>query len=228
MTEFTLQAEARNGNANKARQEGKVPGVIYGKNFDPISFMVPKIEFDRIFKEAGTSNLIDLNVNGQKVKVLIHDFQKDPVKNTIVHVDFLKVNMKEKIHAEIPIEFFGDSPAVMDMEGSLITPVDSIEVECLPADLPSEIKVDISILDDFEKNIKVEDLKLPQGVEILSDAEEILAFVQAPRSEEELADLEKKPEEDVSAIEVEHAGEETAAEGEAGEGSAPAEEKKEE
>jgi large subunit ribosomal protein L25 len=124
--------------------------------------------------------------------------------------------MKEKIHAEVPLKFIGDSVAVIEKEGSLITSKDSIEVECLPADLIPELEVDISVLDDFEKNIKISDLKLPEGIEILDDAEEIVAHVEEPRSEEELAELEEEVVEDVSAIEVENKGEETPAEGEEG------------
>jgi len=123
--------------------------------------------------------------------------------------------MKEKIHAEVPLNFIGESPAVLNMEGILITNKDSIEVECLPSDLVSEIDVDISVLDDFEKNIKVEDLKIPTGIEILDDIEEVVVTVQEPRSEEELEALDTEVVENVEAIEVENKGEEAAAEGEA-------------
>jgi len=130
--------------------------------------------------------------------------------------------MKEKIHAEIPLEFIGESNAVINLEGSFISPIDSIEVECLPGDLVPEIKVDISVLDDFEKNIKISDLPIPAGIEVQNEPEEIVAFVQEPRSEEELAELEEAVEENVEDIEVEHKGEE--GEGEAGaEGETPAE-----
>lgn len=214
MTEFKLKAFEKTEKPNQTRRDGKIPAVVYGKKFEPAAVAFDAIEFERIYKEAGTSNLIDLSLNDKKVKALVHDLQLDPISGKIIHIDLLKVNMKEKIHAEIPLEFIGDSNAVINLEGSLITPVDSIEVECLPGDLISEISVDISVLDDFEKNIKVSDLKLPEGIEILSDPEEIIAFVQEPRSEEEMEALNEDVVENVEEIEVENKGEETAAEGE--------------
>ena len=227
MTDYKLKADKKTEKPNKLRQEGKIPAVVYGKNFENISISVPEIAFNHIFKEAGTSNLIEMEVDDQKFKTLVHEYQSDSLTGAITHVDFLKINMKEKIHAEIPLTFSGDSTAVINLEGSLITPVDHIEIECLPADLPSEISVDVSILDDFEKNIKVSDLNIPSGVEVLSDLEEIVAFVQAPRSEEEMAELETAVEENVESIEVEHKGEEAPVEGEgaeAAESEKPAEE----
>lgn len=213
MTEFTINAAEKTEKTNKIRALGQIPAIIYGNNFDNIAITMGKLDFKRVFKEAGTSNLVDLEVGDKKLKTLIHDIQVDPLSGNVIHVDFLKVNMKEKIHAQIPLEFVGESPAVIDLEGSLITPVDSIEVECLPGDLISEIKVDLSILVDFEKNIKVSDLVVPEGIEILNDSEEIITFVQEPRSEEELEALEEEVVENVEAIEVEHKGEETPAEG---------------
>lgn len=217
MTEFKLKATERTEKANKVRSEGKIPAVVYGKGFEPVSIAMDKLEFAHIYREAGTSNLIELLLSDKKFKILVSELQKDPLTGAVLHADFLKVNMKEKIHAEIPLEFIGDSAAVMNLEGSLITPVDSVEVECLPGDLISEIQVDISVLEDFEKNIKVSDLNIPAGIEVLSDPEEIIAFVQEPRSDDEMAELDAAVEENVDAVEVENKGEE-----------APAEENKEE
>lgn len=216
MTEYTLKAKKRTEKAKVLSKIGQVPAIVYGKNFENVSISLEKVSFNHLFREAGTSNLIDLIIEDEKpFKTLVHDLQKNPMTEEIIHVDFFKVNMKEKIHAEVPLSFIGESTAVIDLDGSLITPVDSIEVECLPADLPSEIEVDISILDDFEKNIKISDLKVPEGVEVLSELEEVVVFIQEPRSEEELAELDEAVEENVEAVEVEHAGEEAPAEGEA-------------
>ncbi|MEK7447724.1 MAG: 50S ribosomal protein L25, partial [Patescibacteria group bacterium] len=100
-----------------------------------------------------------------------------------------------KITASIPLNFTGDSKAVIDLSGSLITNKSEVEVECLPADLPHEIEVDISVLEDFEAVIHVKDIKVPEGVEIKDDLEETVALVEPPRSEEELAELEEPVEE---------------------------------
>lgn len=215
MPDYKFATKSRTEKPNKIRQNGMIPAIIYGKNFESQKVSLDEIKFNHLFREAGTSNLIDIAVDdNEPLKTLVHDIQKNPVTNEIIHVDFVKVNMKEKIHAEIPLEFIGESNAVINLEGSLITPIDSIEVECLPGDLVSEIKVDISVLDDFEKNIKISDLPIPTGIEVQNDPEETVASVQEPRSEEELAELEEVVEENVEEIEVEHKGEEAQVEGE--------------
>jgi len=211
MTEFKLKASIKTDKPNKIRKEGKVPGVVYGKHFEPIAIAIDKLELDRLYRHAGTSHLIDMTAGEKKFKALLHNFQLHPVTGQMIHVDFIKVNMKEKIHAEVPLKFVGESHAVIQLEGSLISPIDSIEIECLPADLPAEIEVDLSVLDDFEKNIKISDLTIPAGVEVLSEPEEIIAFVQEPRSEAELEALSEEVVEDLSAIEVENKGEEAPA-----------------
>lgn len=210
MTDYKLAAEPRIAKAKKIKNSGRIPAIVYGKHSDNEVVSLDKITFNQVFKEAGTSNLIELTIGDQKpFKTLIHDLQKNPMTEEIIHIDFFKVNMKEKIHAEVPLTFVGDSAAVVDQDGSMITPMDAIEVECLPADLPSEIEIDISILDDFEKSIKVSDLKPIAGVEFIAEPEEVIVFVQAPRSEEELAELDEAVEENVDAVEVENKGEET-------------------
>lgn len=207
MTDFKLEAQTREEDTKTIRKNGFIPAIVYGKHFDNLKVALDKTAFAKLYKEAGTSNLVDLVVEGKNVKTLIHDIQLDPIHSHILHVDFFKVNMKEKIHAEVPLEFVGESLAVINLEGSLITSKDNVEVACLPSDLISKIEVDISVLDDFEKNIKVADLKIPAGVEILDDPEEVVAFVQEPRSEEELEALETEVVENVEEIEVEHKGE---------------------
>lgn len=228
MTEYSLAAKLRTDKVNKIRSTGFIPAVVYGNEVKNINIALDKTEFMHIFRNAGTSNLIDLNIaDRDKFKTLIHDTQIDPILGEVIHVDFYKVNMKEKIRTEIPLKFIGDSKAVLELEGSLITPKDVIEVECLPADLIPEIEVDISVLDDFEKNIRISDLRLPDTLEVQDDPEEVIAFVEEPRSEEEMAELEEEVKEDVEAVEVEHAGEETVS-GEEGEAKQDGENKQKE
>ncbi|MEI8143436.1 MAG: 50S ribosomal protein L25 [Candidatus Berkelbacteria bacterium] len=207
MSEFQLEAQKREGKAADIRRNGSIPAIVYGSDFPNADIAIDKKVFTKIFKEAGTSNLIDIKIEGKNVKTLVHDIQLHPVSGDVVHIDFFKVNMKEKITTEIPLKFIGDSPAVINLDGSLITPVDSIEVECLPADLVSEIEVDISILDDFEKDIRIADLKVPAGMEIINDPEEVIVMVQAPRSDEELESLDEEVVEDIANVEVENKGE---------------------
>jgi len=206
MSDFKIKVEERTGKPHLTRQAGKTPAVVYGNKFENLSIAMDKREFEKLFKKAGTSNLIDMTVGDKKFKTLVHDYQLDPISGVIIHVDFMKINMKQKIHAEIPLKFVGESTAVINLEGSLINPVDSVEIECLPADLPSDFEIDLSVLDDFEKNIKISDIVLPEGVELLSDPEEVIAFVQEPRSDAELEALDEEIVEDVDSIEVDNAG----------------------
>ncbi|OQA04967.1 MAG: General stress protein CTC [bacterium ADurb.Bin400] len=204
MNAYNLTAKDRAESGSKTRQSGNVPAIMYGKGFEPKRISIDKTGFARLFREAGTSNLVDLSIDGEKpVKTLIQDVQYHPITLDVIHVDFLKVNMKEKIQTEIPLEFVGESKAVIEAEGVLITSKDAVEVECLPADLVPEIKVDISVLEDFEAVIRVYDIKTPAGIEILDEPEAVVAHIEPPRSEAEIEALSEEIVEDVSAVEVE-------------------------
>lgn len=203
--EFELKAVGRTDlKAANLRAEGKIPANIYGSDFKNQNITVDNLAFNKIFAEAGESSLVNLAIeNSEPVKVLVHEVQLNPVTMKVIHIDFYKVNMKEKIKTAIPIKEVGESSAVVDLEGTLVTNRDEVEVECLPADLIPEIEVNLSVLKTFDDVVKVADLKVPEGIEILDDPEEVVFLVQPPRSEKELAELEEKPEEDVEAVEVE-------------------------
>ncbi len=208
MTDYKFSAKIRQKPARESRRNGFIPAVLYGKKATNTNLELEAIEFARVFREAGTSNLIDLKLeDGKTVKTLIQDIQRHPMTGNIVHIDFFKVDMKEKIKTEIPLEFVGENDLIIQQEGTLLTNKDAVEVECLPADLVDHINVDISTITDWDSNIKIEDLRVPSGIEILDDAEEVVALIQPPRSEEELAALDEEVVEDVEAIEVENAGE---------------------
>jgi len=192
---FSLKAQSREiikKQVKSLRSSGLVPSVVYGKGENPINISTDVKEFRKVFIEAGTSSLIDLKVGDEKAyKVIINDVQEHPVTGDVVHIDFYKVKMDEEIRTEIPLEFIGESVAVKDLDGSLVTNRDNIEVECLPSALVSQIEVDISKLATFEDQITVADLKIPEGIKVLTEAEEVIALVEEPRSEEELAELEE-------------------------------------
>jgi len=198
------------------RKDGLIPAVMYGHGTKPTSITIDRRTFDKIYDDAGTSALIELKIDDKApVKVLSREPQIDPVYSTTLHVDFYKVRMDEKIKTEIPLEFIGESEAVETLDGSLVTNRDSVEVECLPNDLVSQIEVDLSVLKTFEDSITVADLKVPSGIEVMTEPEEVIAVVEEPRSEEELAELEETNAADEEAEAIEKMGEE----GEAAEGS---------
>lgn len=184
-----LEAKTRTDLGKKAefvRQSGKIPAVIYGHGQENRNLELNYVEFEKILNEAGESTLIDVNVDGSSVKAIIAEVQYEPVRNRISHVDFHQVNMKEKIHAHVPLEFIGESKAVKEDGGVLIHNISEVEIKCLPTDLIHEIEVDITPLNTFDDVITVKDLKVPASVEILHhESEDVVALVAAPKEEKE-------------------------------------------
>lgn len=196
MEKITLKATTRDVIGKKVkhlREQGFVPAVVYGKDKKGHSVQINAKDFMRVYDKAGSSALVDLTIDDKGMqKVLIQDVQFDPVKDTPMHVDLYAIKMNEEITTKIPINFIGEAPAVKDLEGNFIANYDEVEVECLPGDLISEITVDISGLKTFDDNIKIGDLDIPQNIKVLNDAEEVVALVNPPRSEEELEELENE------------------------------------
>ena len=183
-----LKAELRNeknGKAKKIRKNGFVPAVIYGAGAQSQSVKVKETDFKRVFDSAGESHLIDLAIGSKpSVKVIVKDIQKHFLKDNIIHVDFYQVDMKEKITTEIPLNFIGESKAVKELGGTLIKSIDSINVECLPGDLVDKIDVDLSSLNNFHDFIRLNDLKMPKGMELVSHSDEIVVSIAPPVKEE--------------------------------------------
>lgn len=204
----TLAAEPRTELGRRAKQvrlSGKIPAVMYGHGLEPKAIQVKRSDFRNIYRDAGTSSLIDIAVEGEApVKALIQDVQVHPVSLEPSHVDFHLIRMDEKVTVDVPLAFVGESKAVKELAGTLVVPKDTVEVECLPADLPREIEVDLSALDTFDDAITVGSLKLPKGVAVLDDPEEVIANVSRPLTEEELKKLEAEAAPvDVTAIKTE-------------------------
>ena len=216
METITLSAQTRTITGKKLaslRAQKLVPAVLYGNKVENKLLSVPVVAFDKAYEKAGESALVDLAIEGNTtVKVLIHDVSRNPVKGFVEHVDFYQVNMKEKLETEIPLIFTGESKAVKELGGTLVKSIEELEVRCLPSALVHEITVDISSLDTFDDVIKVKDIVLPEGIEALNDEEDVLISVAEPASEEELAALDEKPVEDVTAVEVEKKGKDEDAE----------------
>lgn len=171
-----------------------LPAVIYGNNSETQSLKVKKSELQKMVSLAGESNIISLKI-GDKIKsVLIKEVQRAGLSGNVTHVDFLEVNMKNKLHTEIPLHFVGESKAVREMAGSLIKDVDFLEVECLPEDLVDHIDIDISVLKEFHDNISIHDLTLPHGIKLLNEHDHVIISVIPPRVIAEEPVVEKKVE----------------------------------
>ncbi|KKT28255.1 MAG: hypothetical protein A3F50_02200 [Candidatus Yanofskybacteria bacterium RIFCSPHIGHO2_12_FULL_44_29b] len=202
--ELDAQVRAVLGSGVKAlRRQGVLPGVLYGKGLESINLQIPLKDFSGVLKSAGESTLVYLNLDGKTYPTIIHDVVYDPVTDEVLHADFYKVRLDEKIKAMVQASFVGESPAVRDLGGIFIRNVNELEVEALPQDLPHEITVDISNLKNFGDQILVKDIKLESGVKLTASEDEIVGTVQEPITQEQLEkELETKTSiEDVEVIE---------------------------
>ncbi|MFH1309002.1 MAG: 50S ribosomal protein L25 [Patescibacteria group bacterium] len=194
--DISLNAKIREKeNVKTLREKGLIPAVVYGRGQKNISLSLDYQEFKKALEIAGESTIIKLKVNNEIKNVLIYDVAKDPITDKFIHIDFYQVRMDEIITAEVRLAFEGESSAVKTLEGILIKTMNEVEVEALPGDLPHELKIDLSILETFDDHIKIKDIKLPEGVKIKLDPEDVVASVAPPRTQEELEELEEKPEE---------------------------------
>jgi len=171
------------------RKQGLIPAELYGHGLENIHLSVPAKDFSKLFKEAGESTIINLNLENKKLPVLIHEVSVDPLSDQIIHIDFYQVKMDEKITTSVPLEFIGEAPAVREKEGILVKAMQEVEVEALPADLPARIEVNLDELSEIGMSIYVKDLKVAKGVEILVEPETVVATVTEPVKEE----VEEKP-----------------------------------
>jgi large subunit ribosomal protein L25 len=172
--------------ANEMRNQGLIPAELYGHGVSNRHLSLSAKDFSKVYKEAGESVVVNLDLDGEKLPVLIHEVSSDPVKNHVLHVDFYQVNMKEKTTTSVPLEFIGVSPAVKEKKGVLVKAMQEMEVEALPANLPSKIEVDISAINEIGESIYVKDLKAIDGVEFLAEGESVVATVSEQAKEEEI------------------------------------------
>jgi len=193
---ISIKAKNRTEKGDLSRN-GILPAVLYGPGIESVSLSIDKKEFDKMFKEVGET-LISLDVEGKTYSVLIYDTQVDPMTLETIHVDFYQPNLKEEVETEVPLELFGDAPA-LKLGGTLIANMKELGIKALPKDLPSKIRIDVSSLNTFEDVIMAKDIVLPAGVKIAGNPEEIIVQVVEPEKvEEELSkpieELNKEPE----------------------------------
>ena len=204
MMQITAQKRTIFGKKTEAlRRQGLVPAVIYGGKDASEAVSVPRKDFMKLWKESGESTVINISVEGGGVKqALIQEVTFDPVKTEPVHVDFLHVSGDKKIKTHVALAFSGDSEAVKALGGVLVKTLHEVEVEALPKDLPHELIVDIAKLATFEDHILLKDITMPKGVTLIGDSDTVVAKVNPPRTDEELAGLGEKAEVDLESIEV--------------------------
>lgn len=197
-----LKATKRtNEKPSDVRSEGLIPAVFYGFGKESTAISIPAIEFTKLFREAGETTAITIDLGTEKVSTLIHDIQRDAVKGDITHVDFLVVDMNKETEVAVPIEFTGLAEAEKLGLGVVMKIAHEIQVRALPANLPHSVEVDVTGLATLSDAIHAKDIALPVGVALAGDPEDVIASVAAFVEEKEDA-----PVLDVSTIEVEKKG----------------------
>ncbi len=172
MKKHLLSADGRKLVGRKVKQlrkQGMLPATVYGKNVKSTSITVKTKDFEKIYKAAGETGLIDLTLDKGVLPVLIHHIQVDPVTSELLHVEFHQVDLKEKVTANVPLVMKGESPAVAQKLGVVLFVLDEVEIEALPTELPEHIFVDISGLKEVNAELKISDLKMPTGVILHTD-----------------------------------------------------------
>ena len=199
MLGLSSQKRNKEENVQALRNQGVIPGVMYGAKIETAMVKVDGKEFKNVYEEVGKSSLINLESQSGKTPVLIREVQREPVGDGIIHVDFYQPPLDEKIEVAVPLVFKEDALAVTQLGGTLEKHIQEVEVKALPQDLPHEIAVDISTLATFEDRILVKDLVHEASVEILRDPEDVIAQVVETKDIE--AELEQPVVEDVEGVE---------------------------
>lgn len=185
MSELVLEADRRELTGRKVgqlRRQGLVPVVVYGNVKQPVNLQVDNKLLERVLHAGGDTRLVEVNVNGGgKHNVLVKDVQREPVGHRLLHADFYAVNMAEKQHVAVPLVATG-KPAGMTAGLMVLKLHEAIHIEALPADIPGEIEIDISLL-TLERPITIADLPQVKGVTFVDDAEEVLFNLQTTREE---------------------------------------------
>ena len=180
MEKVILKASKRDvtGKQVKAlRREGKLPAVIYGRHLEPISIIMEAHTASMALSKLTSSSLVTIDVDGAEYPALVRERQRAYIKGTLTHIDFLAVDMNEKIRTSVGLAFVGVSGAVKDYNGILVHNLERLEVECFPGDLPERINVDIAMLKQIGDLIRVRDVVVSDKIRILGDPEETIAVV---------------------------------------------------
>jgi len=193
MDAITLDAVPRDvlGKKVKAlRRAGATPLHLYGKRMPSRSLQGDSTMVARVIGQVGHHMPLYLKLDGAKEQelVFVREVQRHPITNRILHVDLFRVDVTQQISGEIPLTLIGEAPATRSYGGILMHSLRHLSVECLPMDMPERMEIDISHLEELEQGIRVSDLAPVPGLTILSDPEELIVKVGAPRVQEEVTE----------------------------------------
>lgn len=193
MDQIELAATTRNMLGKKVRflrREGITPANLYGHNVKSTALQIDTIELKHTLAKAGKSSLVALKIDdGKRPKmVVVREIQREPLTGDLLHVDLYQVKMAEKIKLEVPLLFIGEASAIKDRGGILVQNMNSVEVECLPAKMPYNIEVDLSVLSEIDQAVHVRELAVDEGVTILTDPEQSIVQIARSKVEVEIAE----------------------------------------
>lgn len=188
MIQSTLREETGKGPNRRLRVAGKVPAVLYGQKSQTVSLTVdPKDIFRILTSQAGENTIFQLAVPGKEaVNCLIKEYQLEPVRHSLLHADFYEVAMDQTLEVDVPIEVRGEAYGVKTEGGLLDVVHRELRVECLPADIPEHIVIDVTEM-KIGDMVRVRELKISDKIKILNDAETVVVAVEHPRAEEPVA-----------------------------------------
>ena len=190
------------------RREGIIPAHLYGRDTESLAVQASEQSMLNLLRSAGGNAIIDLQINGEDAPrpVVLRGVQRHPVTGDLVHIDFFQISLTETLHSEVPLVLTGEAPAVSVYDGVLLQSLAHVTVEALPGDIPEQIEVDVSGLEELDSSIFLRDLAFPPNVEVIADLDQVVAKVAPPR-------LQAEVDEEAAGIE----GEEGVEEGEEGE-----------
>ena len=196
--------------SKRLRREGVLPCNVYGRGLDSVAVQLPRRDAETLLSEHGLNSLIEIAVEGETTErsVIVRQVQRHPLSRNLLHLDFYQVDLARTIQANVPVTLVGEAPAVHTYQGVMITGLDHVLVEALPAAIPSHIEISVDGLEELDAQLTVADVPVAEGVRVMSDPEIMLVRIARPRvaAEDEAED---------ALLEGEEAEGEEGAEGEA-------------
>ena len=191
-----LPREITGKKVSTLRRDGITPVHLYGSGIDSQSLQADTATIGKVITQAGTNVPVNIVIEGQNSENIcfVREVQFHPVTERLVHVDFIRVDVTKPIRANVPINIDGLAPAVRNLGGTLLQPLQSVTVEALPMDIPISYTLQADILVDFETNLYVRDLEISETVEIINDDDDLVAGVVAPRIEREISAIDSEAE----------------------------------
>jgi large subunit ribosomal protein L25 len=183
--ELKVQKRDVVGKATKRlRKAGIIPANIYGHKQESVALQVEAAAFDRLLRAHGTHGVLSLRLGDGKEDVLVHHVQHDAVTRKIMHIDFTRVSMSDRILVKVPLKFVGEAAGAKVMGGVFLHLVDVLEIECRASDMVETLDIDISLLADINTTLHAKDVKLPKDFVLITDPEELIAKIDPPRVQE--------------------------------------------